>query len=92
MKLITSTRGRDIVWMCRSYSFLPPELLKNVAQVNGFPRVSAGFESSVPGLHFLGAPSAWDFGPLMFFVCGTDFAASSLGRHIAPELRSKVAA
>jgi cation diffusion facilitator CzcD-associated flavoprotein CzcO len=74
------------------YSFLPPEVLKKVALVNGFPRVSAGFESSVPGLHFLGAPSAWDFGPLMFFVCGTDFAASSLGRHIAPELRSKVAA
>lgn len=74
------------------YSFLPPELLKNIVRVNGFPRVSAGFESSVQGLHFLGAPSAWDFGPLMFFVCGTDFAASSLGRHISPELRSKVAA
>ncbi len=75
-----------------NYSFLSPELLKNVARVSGFPRVGAGFESSVPGLHFLGAPSAWDFGPLMFFVCGTDFAARSLGRHIAPEFRSKVAA
>jgi cation diffusion facilitator CzcD-associated flavoprotein CzcO len=65
------------------YPFLAPELSQGVAQVNGFPTLTAGFESSVPGLHFLGAPASWNFGPLMFFVCGTDYAARRLARHIA---------
>ncbi len=82
-----STREVDHVYMgtgyrvdVSRYPFLPAELSKNVAQVNGFPKVGFGFESSVPGLHFLGAPSAWKFGPVMYFVCGTDFAANRLGR------------
>jgi hypothetical protein len=65
------------------YPFLAPELSQGVAQVNGFPTLTAGFESSIPGLHFLGAPASWNFGPLMFFVCGTDYAARRLARHIA---------
>jgi cation diffusion facilitator CzcD-associated flavoprotein CzcO len=65
------------------YPFLPAEVSQKVAQVNGFPRVGLGFESSVPGLHFLGAPSSWRYGPLMFFVCGTDFAARRLANHLS---------
>lgn len=65
------------------YPFLASELSAGLAQVNGFPKLTPGFESSVPNLHFLGAPSAWNFGPLMFFVCGTDYAARRLARHIA---------
>jgi FAD-dependent urate hydroxylase len=64
------------------YPFLAPELSQSLAQVNGFPRLAYGFESSVAGLHFLGAPAAWNLGPLMFFVCGTDFAAHRLARHL----------
>ena len=64
------------------YPFLAPELAQSVVHVDGFPKLSSAFECSVPGLHFLGAPSAWTFGPLMFFVCGTDFAARRLTRHI----------
>jgi hypothetical protein len=65
------------------YPFLPPELSQSLSQVNGFPRLTSGFESSLPGLHFLGAPSAWSFGPLMYFVAGTDYAARRLAGHIA---------
>jgi len=65
------------------YPFLPSELSQGLAQVNGFPKLTPGFESSIPNLHFLGAPSSWNFGPLMFFVCGTDYAARRLARHIA---------
>jgi FAD-dependent urate hydroxylase len=65
------------------YPFLPSELSAGLAQVNGFPKLTVGFESSIPGLHFMGAPSAWNFGPLMFFVCGTDYGARRLARHIA---------
>jgi FAD-dependent urate hydroxylase len=65
------------------YPFLPAELSAGLAQVNGFPKLTPGFESSIPNLHFLGAPASWNFGPLMFFVCGTDYAARRLARHIA---------
>jgi hypothetical protein len=57
------------------YDFLPPELLGNTARSNGFPRLGPGLESSVPCLHFLGAPAAWSFGPIMRFVSGSWFAS-----------------
>lgn len=74
------------------YPFLPAALSRGIAHVNGFPRVGPGFESSISGLHFLGAPSAWNFGPLMFFVCGTAFAARELGRVLASAAQREAAA
>jgi len=65
------------------YPFLPAELSERLSLVNGFPKLGSGFESSIPGLHFLGAPSSWNYGPVMYFVCGTDFAARRLARYIA---------
>jgi hypothetical protein len=64
------------------YPFLDKQLLRSVRRVNGFPCLSRGLESSVAGLHFLGAPAAWTFGPLMRFVAGTDFASQALARRI----------
>ena len=64
------------------YPFLPVELLRGIARVGGYPRLRRGFESSTAGLHFLGAPSAWSFGPLMRFVAGTEFAAPALTRAV----------
>jgi FAD-dependent urate hydroxylase len=40
-------------------------------------------ESSVPGLHFLGAPAAWSFGPIMRFVSGGWYTGRALVRTIA---------
>jgi FAD-dependent urate hydroxylase len=65
------------------YPFLPAELSQSLELVNGFPKLKPGFESSIPGLHFLGAPTSWTFGPLMFFVCGTEYAGQRLGRYLA---------
>jgi hypothetical protein len=62
------------------YPFLPRELLSEIDLTDGYPVLRRGFESSVPGLHFLGAPAAWTFGPLMRFVAGTGFAAAELRR------------
>jgi FAD-dependent urate hydroxylase len=56
-----------------------------VHRVNGFPCLSPSFESSVAGLHFVGAPAAWTFGPLMCFVAGARFAAERLSRHLRAE-------
>jgi FAD-dependent urate hydroxylase len=65
------------------YSFLSAKLLAAIRRVDGYPELNAGFESSVPGLHFLGAPAAWSFGPLMRFVAGADFATRALARSVA---------
>jgi len=64
------------------YAFLAADLAKKLDCIQGYPRLGTGFESSVPGLHFLGAPAAWSFGPLMRFVSGTTYAARALARTI----------
>lgn len=66
----------------RRYAFLAPELVGRVRTRNGSPVLGAGLESSVPGLHFLGAPSARDFGPVMRFVCGTWASAREVTRAV----------
>jgi cation diffusion facilitator CzcD-associated flavoprotein CzcO len=63
---------------------LAPELASALALVDGHPVLDRSFESSVPGLHFVGAPAAWSFGPLMRFVAGTGFAARAVARALAP--------
>ena len=62
------------------YAFLAPSLLQQLRTVDGFPVLSRGFESSIPGLHFLGKPASWSFGPLLCFVSGTEFAGMELAR------------
>lgn len=64
------------------YSFIDRNLLLSIREVHGYPCLNDGFESSVAGLHFIGAPAAWSFGPLMRFVAGTEFAARRLARRI----------
>jgi cation diffusion facilitator CzcD-associated flavoprotein CzcO len=65
-----------------SYRFLGPDLQGGLAVVAGHPRLRTGFETSVPGLHVIGGPAAWSFGPLMRFVVGTWFSAEALTRTI----------
>ena len=60
------------------YPFLAPTLVQSVRRVGGYPVLRRGLESSVPGLHFLGAPAAWSFGPIMRFVSGSWYAGQSL--------------
>jgi len=65
------------------YEFFTPDLAKAIDCFQGYPRLSEGLESSVPGLHFLGAPAVWSFGPLMQFVVGTHYASRALLRCVA---------
>lgn len=62
----------------RSLFPLDDDLHRALDVVDGYPRLGEGFETSVPGLHVLGAPAAYSFGPINRFVAGTTFAASSL--------------
>ena len=64
------------------YPFLPRELARAIEQVDGYPVLGPGLESSVPGLHFLGAPAARSFGPIMRFVSGSWYASRALGRSV----------
>jgi thioredoxin reductase len=60
------------------YDFLAPELRNEIRQLDGYPDVTAGFCTSVPGLHFTGATAARKFGPLVYFVTGTEWASNEL--------------
>ena len=61
-----------------AYKFLAPELRNEIRQLDGYPDVASGFTTSVPGLHFTGAPTARRFGPLVYFVTGTEWASREL--------------
>lgn len=70
------------------YEFLSPELAQSIHRYNGFPRLKEGLETSVAGLHILGAPAAWSFGPLMQFVSGARYASHVLIRCISGKTSS----
>jgi cation diffusion facilitator CzcD-associated flavoprotein CzcO len=65
------------------YPFLTPGLTGQIRRAGGYPLLGSGMESSVPGLHFLGAPSAWSFGPIVRFVSGGWYTSRALVRAIA---------
>lgn len=67
------------------YPFLEPSLARAITHRGGMPVLGPGFESSLRGLHFLGAASAVSFGPLMRFVAGTGYAARALARRVRGE-------
>jgi NADPH-dependent 2,4-dienoyl-CoA reductase/sulfur reductase-like enzyme len=65
------------------YGFLRQDVLAQLRAVDGYPVLGRGLESSVPGLHVVGAPAAWSFGPIMRFVSGSWYAGSAVAHEIA---------
>jgi cation diffusion facilitator CzcD-associated flavoprotein CzcO len=65
------------------YNLLPAKVLESVQRTGGYPVLREGLETSLAGLHILGAPAAMTFGPLMQFVSGARYASQSLTRRIA---------
>jgi thioredoxin reductase len=63
--------------------FLDSALTSRIRRIERAPKLSASFESSVPGLYFVGASAAFSFGPLLRFVAGAEFAAPTVVRHLA---------
>jgi cation diffusion facilitator CzcD-associated flavoprotein CzcO len=62
-------------------SFMGSDLLSGIRCVDQTPVLSAYFESSVPGLYFVGTSSANTFGPVMRFALGARYTAERLSRH-----------
>jgi thioredoxin reductase len=66
--------------------FLNPEIRSKLNALNGAPVLSSSFESSIPGLYFVGVAAANSFGPVMRFAFGAGFAARTLSRTLTKSL------
>jgi len=66
-RLVLGTGYRPDV---RGLDFLAPDLLRRLRVAGPAPVLDRWFESSVPGLHFVGALAEHHFGPLCRFVAG----------------------
>ncbi len=61
---------------------LAPELAGRIATDDGSPVLSEGYQSNVPGLHFVGASAVASYGPLLRFVWGAGYAARAVTRFL----------
>jgi len=66
--------------------FLNPEIRASLKALNGAPVLSSSFESSMPGLYFVGVAAANSFGPVMRFAFGAGFAARTVTRALTKSL------
>jgi FAD-dependent urate hydroxylase len=64
-------------------SYLAPEVKAGIRCIERSPELSINFESSVPGLYFLGPLSFMCFGPMFRFVSGAEVAARRLSRRLS---------
>jgi hypothetical protein len=90
-----STRAFDHVVLATGFKvdlarlpFLSRDLLGRIHLARRYPRLNAGFESSVPGLHFVGATAAHSFGSLTRFVAGTGYSAITLAAAVTRSART----
>jgi hypothetical protein len=64
-------------------SFLDPRLLTRIRTVENTPILATNYESSIPGLHFVGAASANSFGPVARFAFGAIHPSRRLTRDLS---------
>lgn len=63
--------------------FLSRGIRDSIRLTDRSPSLSSNFESSVPGLYFVGVAAANTFGPLMRFAFGAGFTSRRISRHLA---------
>jgi FAD-dependent urate hydroxylase len=63
--------------------FLPDAMLSSLRTAGGSAAVGRDYQSSIPGLYFIGPSVAPSMGPVMRFVFGSRHAATTVGRHLA---------
>jgi hypothetical protein len=88
-----TTVSADHAILCTGYrvnlqkiAFLDPELRSEIDAAMNTPLLSRHFESSVPGLYFVGPASAPSFGPMFRFVYGVEFTAPRVAAHLERSL------
>jgi hypothetical protein len=72
----------------RRLPFLSAGIKSQLKLIDNVPKLSSRFESSVPGLFFVGAAAVNNFGPVLRFACGAKFAAGRLSNYLARTSRS----
>jgi cation diffusion facilitator CzcD-associated flavoprotein CzcO len=89
LQMDNGTRSFDHVLLATGYridparlGLLAPQLIESIRCIDGAPVLAAGFESSVPGLHFVGASAIASFGALNRFVAGCFFAARAVTHNV----------
>jgi len=70
----------------RKIAFLDAGLRGAIDAAMNTPLLSHHFESSVPGLYFVGPASAPSFGPMFRFVYGAEYTAPRVAAHLARSL------
>ncbi len=63
-------------------AFLDQATRQRIHRAEAAPALSRSFESTVPGLFFVGPSAANSFGPLLRFACGAQFTARRLTRRL----------
>ncbi|MGI4958828.1 MAG: NAD(P)-binding domain-containing protein, partial [Janthinobacterium lividum] len=64
-------------------AFLDNTIRARITQEQNTPVLTRNFESSFPGLYFVGVSAANSFGPLLRFAWGARFTARRLAAHLA---------
>jgi thioredoxin reductase len=59
-------------------TFLSEDIRSKIKAIDSTPVLNSNFESSIPGLYFVGIAAANSFGPLMRFAFGAEFTARQL--------------
>ncbi len=67
----------------RRLAFLSDQLRPGLRTLADSPVVDGRYQSSVPGLYFIGPAVAPTFGPVMRFVYGSDHAARTVARQLS---------
>lgn len=65
---------------------LSPSVLRKIRAYKGAPILSSQFESSIPGLYFLGFTSLLSCGPLFRFVVGTEAASRGVADAVSRQV------
>ncbi|MBV9689023.1 MAG: NAD(P)-binding domain-containing protein [Ktedonobacteraceae bacterium] len=96
---ITFSNGKDLQadhvllatgYLCdvRRLPMLHPSIVAAVQTYMGSPILNSRFESTVPGLYFLGFSAQRSFGPLYRFVLGVEAAASRIAHAVSRQVAS----
>ena len=67
-------------------AFISPSVRARIKTLHGSPVLSSTFESSMPGIYFVGVAAANSFGPVMRFAFGAGYAAQTVTRTMMKSL------
>ena len=74
----------------RRLQFLDAAIRGEIRSLTNSPILSADFQSTVPGLYFVGIAAANDFGPMMRFAYGSDYTARRVARHLEKTIAREI--